>query len=90
MLTREQLLDEAQKQKQALATLGTWRKSLFVLTSVLLVCAFCGLRGSGAAFALGVAAMILAVVCFLFLLVVNLSIRNGHRNVERMLDSLQS
>ena len=90
MLTREQLLDEAQKQKNALATMGIWRSRLFVLTTVLLVCAFCALRNSGAVFALGIVALILTVVCFLLLLLVNLSIRNGHRNVERILDSLKS
>lgn len=90
MLTKQELLDEAQKQKQALAVIGVWRNCLFVLTTLLLVLAFWGLRNNGAPFALGIAALILAVVCFVLLLLVNLSIRNGHRNVERILDSLKS
>lgn len=89
MLTKEQLLDEARKQKQALAMMGRWRSGLFVLTTSLMVLAAFGLRKSGAAFVLGVTAVILAILCFVMLLLVNLSIRNGRRNVERILDSLR-
>lgn len=87
MLTKQELLDEAQKQKRALAVIGVWRNWLFVLTTLALVL---GLWGLQHAFALGIAALILAAVCFTLLLLVNLSIRNGHRNVERILDSLKS
>ncbi|MBQ9346965.1 MAG: hypothetical protein IJT94_06430 [Oscillibacter sp.] len=90
MLTKEQLLDEAQKQKQALEVIGVWRRWLFSLTTVLLVLSAVGLQRSGAVFVLGVIAAVLTAVCFVLLLLVNLSIRNGHRNVERILDSLQS
>jgi hypothetical protein len=89
MLTKAQLLDEAQKQKKALATMGRWRNWLFALTTSLAVVAFFGLRNGGAAFAVGVVAVVLAAVSFVLLLLVNLSIRNGHRNVERILDSIQ-
>ena len=87
MLTKEQLLDEARKQKQALAVMGRWRSCLFVLTTLSLVLGVWGLQN---AFALGIAALTLAAVCFALMLLVNLSIRNGRRNVERILDSLKS
>ena len=89
MLSKEQLLDEARQQKKALATMGRWRNWLFALTTSLAVVAFFGLRNGGAAFVAGVIAAVLAVLSFLMLLLVNLSIRNGHRNVERILDSIQ-
>jgi hypothetical protein len=89
MLTKEQLIDEAQKQKKALAMMGHWRSCLFVLTTTLMVLSAFGLRKSGAAFVLGVIAAIFAALCFAMLLLVNLSIRNGRRNVERLLDSLR-
>lgn len=89
MLTREQLLDEAQKQKQALAIMGTWRSALFAATTVLLVLAVWGLRSGGAALIVGIAGVVLTILSFTAMLVVNLGIRNGRRNVERLLDSLQ-
>jgi len=89
MLTKEQLLDEARKQKQALAVIGIWRRWLFTLTTVLLVLSAVGLQKTGTAFVLGVIAAVLTAVSFVLLLLVNLSIRNGHRNVERILDSLR-
>ena len=87
MLTKEQLLDEAQKQKQALSVMGRWRSWLFVLTTCFAVIAAFGLQRS---VILGAICVALAVLCFVCLLIVNLAIRNGRRNVERMLDSLKS
>ena len=90
MLTREQALDEARRQKEALATIGTWRRVLFLVTSVFVVLAAFGLQGSGVVFGLGIAAVVAAVISGLAMFIVNLSIRNGHRNVERILASLNS
>ncbi len=89
MLTREQAIDEARRQKEALATIGMWRRVLFLATSMFLVLAIFGLRSSGVLFAFGVAAAVIAGICCLCMFIVNLSIRNGHRNVERILDSLK-
>ena len=89
MLTKEQLLDEARKQKQALSLMGRWRNWLFILTTCFMVVAAFGLQKNGPAFVLGIVAVVLAVLCFVLLLLVNLSIRNGHRNVERLLESLR-
>lgn len=89
MLSKEQLLDEAQRQKKALDTMGVWRTWLFVITTNLFVASLFGLRGSGWVLALGITFAVLAVIAFVLLLLVNLSIRNGHRNVERILDSIQ-
>ena len=90
MLNREQALDEARKQKAALETIGGWRRALFVSTATLLVLAVFGLKQSGVLFVLGVAAAVAAAVSCLAMFVVNLSIRNGHRNVERILASLKT
>ena len=90
MLNREQALDEARKQKAALETIGGWRRVLFIATATLLVLAVFGLQQSGVLFVLGVAAAIAAAISCMTMFVVNLSIRNGHRNVERILASLQT
>ena len=86
MLSKEQLLDEARQQKKALAMMGRWRNGLFVLTTTLMVLAAFGFRKS---VVMGVVSTAFAVVSFVLLLLVNLSIRNGHRNVEQILESLR-
>lgn len=86
MLTKEQLLDEARQQKKALALMGRWRNALFALTTSLMVLAVFGFRKS---VVMGVVSTAFAVVSFVLLLLVNLSIRNGHRNVEKILDSIR-
>ena len=89
MLTREQAIDEARRQTEALTTIGIWRRVLFLVTSVFVVLAVFGIQGSGVVFGLGIAAAIAAAISGLAMFIVNLSIRNGHRNVERILESLQ-
>ena len=90
MLNKEQAIDEARKQKAALETIGGWRRGLFIAAATFLVLAAFGLRQSGVLFVLGVVAAIAAASSCMAMFVVNRSIRNGHRNVERILASLQS
>ncbi len=89
MLTRPQALDEARKQKEALAVIGGWRRRLFAITaSLFAVCVF-GFTTEGW-MVLGIVGAAGAAVGFLLTCVVDLSIRNGRRNVEKILDSLKS
>ena len=88
MLCRELALDEARKQKEALAELGSWRRYLFLLTTSLSALAVLGFQMADRP-ALGIAAVIAAAVCLTLTGLVDLSIRNGRRNVEKILDSLQ-
>lgn len=88
MLSRELALDEARKQKEALAKLGGWRRLLFLLAASLSALAVFGFQIEGR-LALGIAAAIAAAVSLTLTFLVDLSIRNGRRNVEKILDSLQ-
>lgn len=90
MLSREQALDEARRQKEALARMGTWRRFLFLLAAALAAAAVFGLRMGGGWFVPGITAAVLGAGSLALAFLVDLSIRNGHRNVERILDSLQS
>ena len=89
VLTKEQAIEEAKLQKKALATMGTWRLTLFIFTACLAVLAFFGIQTGAGWFVPGVIAAVLAGISHLLVLIVNLSIRNGHRNVEKILDSLK-
>ena len=87
MLTKAQALDEAQKQKEALATISKWRRNLYILTACFLMVAIYELT-VGTLKVIGIIAAVLTGVSLLLTFLVNLSIRNGNRNVERILDSL--
>lgn len=89
MLSRQQALDEARKQKAALATIAKWRRNLFILTACFMVVAVYMLTTGGHRI-VGILSAVVAVICLLLTFVVNLSIRNGNRNVERILDSLDA
>lgn len=89
MLSRELALDEARKQKEALAKIGGWRRILFLLTASLTAAAVLLLKTGGGWFVPGVAAAVLGAASLALTLIVDLSIRNGHRNVDRILDSLR-
>ena len=87
MLNREQALDEARRQKEALAQIGSWRRALFVLAALLFAAAVFGLKMGF--FPLGVIAAAATGVSVILTCIVDLSIRNGRRNVERILESLR-
>ena len=89
VLTKKQAAEEARLQTKALATLGAWRNFLFLLTACLVVLAVFAIRTGGTWFIPGIAAAVLAGISFLLMLAVNLSIRNGNRNVEKILASLK-
>ena len=88
MLSKELALDEARKQKEALAVIGGWRRCLFLLTASLSALAVFGFQMEGW-LVLGIFAAIAAAVSLGLTFLVDLSIRNGRRNVERILDSLR-
>ena len=89
VLTKAQAIEEAKMQKKALATMGTWRLTLFVITTCFAVLAFFGIQTGAGWFVPGVIAAVLAGISLLLAFIVNLSIRNGHRNVEKILESLK-
>ena len=88
MLNREQALDEARKQKEALAKIGGWRRLLFLLAASLAALAVFGFQMEGW-FLLGVVSAIAGTVSLGLTFLTDLSIRNGRRNVERILESLR-
>ena len=89
VLTKKQAIEEAKLQKKALNTMGVWRMVLFSLTTCMAVLAYFGIQTGAGWFVPGVIAAVLAGISLLLAFIVNLSIRNGHRNVEKILESLK-
>ena len=80
-----QMLDEANKQTKALSKLGKWLKNIKMISTIFFIISYWGLTGSDLRFVFGVMGLISTIVCIIFAIVVNLGIKNGKRNVEKIL-----
>lgn len=89
-MNKTALLHEAQQQKDALLQLSRWMRNAMLLSSCMAVLAWWGLMGSGLRFACGVTGIVLAIVGAICAAVIGLGIRNGNRNVSRLLQATQA
>ena len=76
-LTKAQLLDEAKAQTNALKTIKRWL-------------IYAGFAGAAKHTALGVTGIILTVLSVTAAIVINLGLKKGGRNVERILKAAES
>lgn len=84
-MNKTTLLREAQQQKDALERLSHWMRNAMLLSSCSAVLAWWGLTGFGLRFACGVTGTALAIVGAVCAAIIGLGIRNGRRNVRRIL-----
>lgn len=84
------LLREAKQQKDALARLSRWMRNAMLLSSCAAVLAWWGLSGAGLRFACGVTGTALAIAGAGCAALIGLGIRNGSRNVSRLLQAAQA
>lgn len=87
MLTNQQALNEAQRQKQALHTISVWRRVLFLLSACFMALAAWGFTAH--VLAAGIAGAVLGVAGMVLTLLVHLSIVCGQKNVEAILATLE-
>ncbi len=86
---KEKLMYEIQMQQAALRQIGKWKTTALAISALGVAAAYAGLTGSSGNLVLsisGVAAIIAGIVAAL---VLNLGIRNGMRNVDKMLCLLE-
>ncbi len=88
--TPRQLLEEARQQKEALAQLGGWQRNAMLASSCGAALAWWGLTGGGVRSVLGAAGVLLTLTGVLCAALIGLGIRNGRRNVERLLKAAES
>ena len=84
-MNSKELFIEASLQAKELKKLEEWMRVSLSVSSIFLVAAYWGMQGKGLRFAAGVTGIILTVVCFLSAAVINLGIKKGRENVQRML-----
>ena len=88
-LSAGQLMQEAKQQSQALKTIGRWRTIGFVVAAVGAVLLYNGLTGAGRSIPLIAFGTVVVAVGMAAAILCDMGIRNGRRNVEKILDAAQ-
>lgn len=88
-LTKQELLEEAKKQSEALERIGRWRTYAMVLSAIGVAVAYMGFTGNQHRIAIGVTGIVLIVIGVAFAVICNLGIRTGRDNVEKILNAAE-
>lgn len=88
-LNKQELLEEARKQSEALQRIGRWRTYSMVLSAIGVAVAYMGFTGNAHRIAIGVTGIVLILIGLVFAVVCNLGIRTGRENVERILNAAE-
>lgn len=80
---------EAQMQIEALRKINLWKNTAIAVSSLGVAAAYAGLAGTSRNLFLGVPGVMLLLLGLGSALILNLGLRNGRRNVEKMLDVLK-
>ena len=86
---RAVLRDEAEQQTRALMRIGRWRSAAVGLSAVGVVLAYMGFAGADRNLFLGIPGIALIVIGAACAVILNQGLRNGRRNVEKMLGILE-
>ncbi len=82
---KEHLLTEARMQTAALKKINVWKKLAIVASTIGVVIAYAGLSATPSHLFPGILGIFLMVLGFAAAAVLNLGIKNGRRNVEKMI-----
>lgn len=89
-LKEENLLTEAKMQAAALKKINTWKKFAIVISGVGVAIAYAGLSETPSRFFSGILGILLMVAGFTAAAACNLGLKNGRRNVEKMIRVIES
>lgn len=89
-ISKEELLEEAKKQSEALGRISRWRTYLMVLSAIGVAVAYMGFSSSSPHhIILGVAGIILILAGIVPAIICNMVIRTGRENVEKILNAAE-
>lgn len=83
------LSGEARMQLQAIKRIGIWRKICMILSTFGLAAAYAGFAGTQNHLFLGIFGILVMFLAICAASILNIGIKNGKRNVEKMLDVLE-
>lgn len=81
---KNKMLNEAHMQTKALKKLEKWLRNSIAFSTVSFVIAYWGVQGENIRFTLGIISSIFTLLSVISAIIINLGIRNGKRNVEKI------
>lgn len=88
VIERERLSNEAQMQLKSLKKIEIWKNTAIALSTLGVALTYAGLAGTGRNIFLGIPGVIIIIAGLGSALVLNLGLKNGRRNVEKILNVL--
>ena len=85
---KETISKEAEMQIKALKTINIWKTIAIAVSTLGVAAAYAGMAGTSRNLFLGIPGVIIMLVGLAGALIMNLGLKNGRRNVERMLNIL--
>lgn len=86
---KDRLKKEAEMQINALKKINAWKKLAIAVSTFGVAAAYAGIHGTEHSLFLGISGILLIIAGFLAASVMNLGIKNGRRNVEKMINVLE-
>lgn len=84
-LEKETLAIEAKMQMTALKKINVWKKIAMIISAIGVAVAYAGMSGTPSHLFLGILGIFLIIMGFVAAAVLNLGLKNGRRNVEKMI-----
>lgn len=84
-LEKDSLLTEAKMQIKALKKINEWKKLAIIVSTIGIAIAYAGIAGSPSHLFLGILGIFLTLAGAAAAVVTNLGLKNGRRNVEKMI-----
>ena len=85
---KRKILTEAELQQKALKKIQLWKNIAIAISTLGVAVAYAGIAGTSRNLFFGILGVIIILVGLAGALLLNLGLRNGRRNVERMLNLL--
>lgn len=89
-IERRKLSAEAQMQIKALEKIKKWKNFAITSSTIGVAMTYAGLAGASRSLLLGIPGVIIILAGFGCAMILNLGIKNGKRNVEKMLAALNA
>ena len=83
---KKRMMKEAEMQLKALKIINKWKLGAIALSTIGVALTYAGMAGNNRHLYLGIPGIILMVTSVIAALLLNLGLRNGRRNVEKILN----
>lgn len=88
-INKRELLKEADMQTKALNQIKKWLRLAMTSSILFFGLTYWGLTGSGVRFFSGVVGIILLVISVIVCVIINMGLKNGRKNVEKILQAIE-